>query len=212
MSKYIYANIFHSIFGGAHYVNIGVIETLVNPRKVKTKTPTCSLCMLTACGLWPRLDNPLIYMAQNNLNLWGLVMLYRYKKFYSSLVLVMAYQLGTKPLPKPMMTLPEGANLCGISINFCTVCAAVSMILMTYPVISKHFRYFFQFLQIQVEETYFSMKPLWFWTCKQKCNWKVFVFCPFLWLFYLFIHFQTFSYFSSLFCFRWKKPISSRKP
>ena len=27
MSKYIYANIFHSIFGGAHYVNISVIET-----------------------------------------------------------------------------------------------------------------------------------------------------------------------------------------
>ena len=26
---------------------------------------------------------------------------------------------------------------------------------MTYPVISKHFRYFFQFLQIQVEETYY---------------------------------------------------------
>ena len=73
----------------------------------------------------------------------------------------MAYQLGAKPLPKPMMTLPEGANLCGISINFCTLCAAVSIILMTYPVISKHFRYFFQFLQIQVEETYFSMKSLW---------------------------------------------------
>ena len=67
----------------------------------------------------------------------------------------MAYQLGSKPLPKQMMTLPEGANLCGISINFWTVCTAVSMILMTYPVISKHFRYFFQFLQSQVEETYF---------------------------------------------------------
>ena len=40
----------------------------------------------------------------------------------------------------------------------------------------------------------------------------MFVFCPFLRLFYLFIHFQTFSYFSSFFRFRWKKPISSRKP
>ena len=68
MSKYIHAHIFHSIFGGAHYVNIGVIETLVHPRKLKTKTPTCSLCVLTACGHWPRLDYPLIYMAQNNLN------------------------------------------------------------------------------------------------------------------------------------------------
>ena len=127
----------------------------------------------------------------------------------------MAYQLGAKPLPKPMMTLPEGANLCGISINFCTVCAAVSIILMTYPVISKHFRYFFQFLQIQVEETYFFHEVivnLWFWTYIQKYNWKEFVFCPFLWLFYLFIHFQSFSYFSSFFRFRWKKPISSRNP
>ena len=29
MFKYIYANIFHSIFGGTHYVNIGVMETLI---------------------------------------------------------------------------------------------------------------------------------------------------------------------------------------
>ena len=45
-----------------------MIETLVHPRKIKTKTPTCPLCVLTACGQWPRLDSPLIYMAQNNLN------------------------------------------------------------------------------------------------------------------------------------------------
>ena len=56
----------------------------------------------------------------------------------------MAYQWGAKPLPKPMMT----------------VCAAVSIILMTYPVISKHFRYFFQFLQIHVEETYFFQEVI----------------------------------------------------
>ena len=47
----------------------------------------------------------------------------------------MAYQLSAKP--KPMMALPEGANLCGISINFCTVCALVSIIYMTNPIISK---------------------------------------------------------------------------
>ena len=45
-----------------------MIETLVHPRKIKTKTPTCPLYVLTACGQWPRLDYPLIYMAQNNLN------------------------------------------------------------------------------------------------------------------------------------------------
>ena len=68
VSEYIYADLFQTIFGGTHYVNIGVIETLVHPRKIKTKTPTCPLCVLTACGQWPRLDYPLIYMAQNNLN------------------------------------------------------------------------------------------------------------------------------------------------
>ena len=70
---------------------------------------------------------------------------------------------------------------------------------MTYPVISKHFRYFFQF-QLQVEETYFFLKAIVVFTlrdrtCKQKYNRKVFIFCPFLLLFYLFIHFRTFSYF-----------------
>ena len=45
-----------------------MIEILVHLRKVKTKTPTCSLCVHTECGHWPRLDYPLIYMAQNNLN------------------------------------------------------------------------------------------------------------------------------------------------
>ena len=106
---------------------------------------------------------------------------------------------------------------------------------MTYPVISKHFRYFFQCLQIQVEETYFFHEAIVIftlrdWTCKQKYNWKIFIFCPFLLLFHLFIYFQTFSYFfqflsfqhvqveetysyfSSFFRFRWKKPISSSKP
>ena len=103
---------------------------------------------------------------------------------------------------------------------------------MTYPVISKHFRYFFQCLQIQVEETYFFHEAIVIftlrdWTCKQKYNWKIFIFCPFLLLFHLFIYFQTFSYFfqflsfqveetysyfSSFFRFTWKKPISSSKP
>ena len=85
---------------------------------------------------------------------------------------------------------------------------------MTYPVISNHFRYFFQCLQIQVEETYFFHEAIVIftlrdWTCKQKYNWRIFIFCPFLLLFHLFIHFQTFS---SFFRFRWKKPISSSKP
>ena len=89
---------------------------------------------------------------------------------------------------------------------------------MTYPVISKHFRYFFQCLQIQVEETYFFHEAIVIftlrdWTCKQKYNWKIFIFCPFLLLFHLFINFQTSPYFfSSFFRFRWKKPISSSKP
>ena len=37
MSKYIYADIFHSIFGETHYVNIGVIETLVHPTSKEDK-------------------------------------------------------------------------------------------------------------------------------------------------------------------------------
>ena len=51
------------------------------------------------------------------------------------------------------------------------------------------------FFKFRWKKPFFSMKPLWFWTCKLKYNWKVFAFCPFLRLFYLFIHFQTFSYF-----------------
>ena len=135
----------------------------------------------------------------------------------SSLVQIMAFQLYAKPLPKPMMTLPEGTNLCGISINFCTVCAAVSIILMTYPVISKHFEYFFQFLQIQVEETYFFHEAIFIftlndWTCKQKYNWKVFILCPFSWYFTYSSIFKLFHIFSSFFHFKRKKPTSSRKP
>ena len=85
---------------------------------------------------------------------------------------------------------------------------------MTYPVISKHFRYFFKCLQIQVEETYFFHEALVIftlrdWTCKQKYNWKIFIFCPFLLLFH---YFKLFHIFSSFFHFMWKKPISSSKP
>ena len=43
---------------------IGVIETLVHPMKIKRHPHV--LCVLTACGHYPRLDHPLIYMAQNN--------------------------------------------------------------------------------------------------------------------------------------------------
>ena len=72
---------------------------------------------------------------------------------------------------------------------------------MIYPVISNYFRYFFQSLQIQVEETYFFHEAIVIftlkdWTCKQKYSWRIFIFCPFLQLFHLFImfiYFQTFS-------------------
>ena len=218
----------------------------------------------------------------------------------------MTYQLDAEPLSKPMMTLPEGktyAEFNSISPQYVQLYELVSIILMTYPVISKHFRYFFQCLQIQVEETPGGggVLPIWWvihmcrgfdplfwpsgyqarsfylfgvfflihqhkndflgtnphkirsfwpqntifpsiflgpifsgprhtpsnfqaeypppppppppreetyffheaiviftlrdWTCKQKYNWKMFIFCPFLLLFHLFIHFQTFSYF-----------------
>ena len=88
---------------------------------------------------------------------------------------------------------------------------------MTYPVISKHFIYFFQFLQIQVEETYlfqeaiviFSLRD---WTCKQKYKWKIFIFCPFSWYFTYSSICNLFRIFSSFFHFKRKKTISSRKP
>ena len=128
----------------------------------------------------------------------------------------MAYQLGTKPLPKPMMTLPEGANLCGISINFWTVCTAVSMILMAYPVISKHFRYFFQFLQIQVEESsrnlFFPWSHFDFELVNKNTTAKYLYSVPFYDCFTYSSIFKLFHIFSSFFRFRWMKPISSRKP
>ena len=125
----------------------------------------------------------------------------------------MAYQLGAKLLPKPMMTLSEGANLCGISINFCTVCAAVSVILMTYPVISKHFRYFFQCLQIQVEETiFFPWSHCDFELVNKNITEKYLYSAHFYSCFTYSFIFKVFHIFSSFFRFRWKKPISSRKP
>ena len=65
---------------------------------------------------------------------------------------------------------------------------------------SKRFRYFFQFLKFQVEEAFFFHEAIVILVSgielsKQKYNGKVFIFCPFLLLFYPLIHFQTFSYF-----------------
>ena len=59
-----------------------------------------------------------------------------------------------------------------------------------------------------------SMKPLWFSLSgiEQKYNWRIFIFCPFLLLFHLFIHFQTFSYFFQFLPFQVEEPISSSKP
>ena len=50
-----------------------------------------------------------------------------------------------------------------------------------FSVISKHFRYFVQFLQLQVEEIYFFHEAiviftLRYRTCKQKYHWKAFIF------------------------------------
>ena len=58
------------------------------------------------------------------------------------------------------------------------------------------------------------MKPLWFSLSgiEQKYNWRIFIFCPFLLLFHLFIHFQTFSYFFQFLPFQVEEPISSSKP
>ena len=67
--KYIHADIFHSFFCGTHYVNIGVIETLVHPRKIKQRYPhALFVCSQHVVKKLPRVDYPLIYMAQNNLN------------------------------------------------------------------------------------------------------------------------------------------------
>ena len=58
------------------------------------------------------------------------------------------------------------------------------------------------------------MKPLWFSLSgiEQKYNWRIFIFCPFLLLFHLFIHFQTVSYFFQFLPFQVEEPISSSKP
>ena len=74
------------------------------------------------------------------------------------------------------------------------------IILMTYSVISKHLDISSIFFQLQVEEIYFFHEAIVIFTLRdrtgeQKYNWKVFIFCSFLLLFYLFIHFQTLSYF-----------------
>ena len=124
----------------------------------------------------------------------------------------MAYQLGAKPLPKPMTTLPEGANLCGISINY-TVCAAVSIILMTYPVIFKHFEYVSSFFKFRWKKPISSMKPLWFSlsgielvnkNTTDKCLYSAhFPIHPFS---------NCFIFFSSFFHSSGRKLISSRKP
>ena len=88
---------------------------------------------------------------------------------------------------------------------------------MTYPVISKHFRYFFQCLQIQVEETYFFHEAIVIFTlrertCKQKYNWKYLYSAHSNCCFTYSSIFKLFHIFSSFFRFRWKKPISSSKP
>ena len=74
---------------------------------------------------------------------------------------------------------------------------------------------FFQFLQIQVEETFFfhkaiAMFPLRDWTYKQKYNWKVLSSDNFYCCFTYSSNFKHFHIFSSFFCLRRKKPISSR--
>ena len=114
----------------------------------------------------------------------------------------MTYQLGAKPLSKPTMTLPEGANLCGIYFNFWPICAVVSIILMTYPVISNHFRYFFQCLQIQVEETYFFHEAIVIFTLRNwtKIQLKNIYILPIFIDFIQFLPFQV------------EEPISSSKP
>ena len=88
---------------------------------------------------------------------------------------------------------------------------------MTYPVISKHFRYFFQFLQIQFEETYFFQEAIVIfslrdWTCKQKYKWKIFIFCPFSWYFTYSSIFNLFHIFFQFLPLQAEKKLSSRKP
>ena len=68
-----------------------------------------------------------------------------------------------------------------------------------------------------MEETYFFHEAnviftLKDWTCKQKYNWKVFIFCPISWYFTYSSIFKLFHIFSGFFHFKRKKPISSRKP
>ena len=54
MSKYIYANMFHSIFGGTHYVNIGdwCERNPCSSKKDKNKDTTAHMPPLCAHSMW----------------------------------------------------------------------------------------------------------------------------------------------------------------
>ena len=148
------------------------------------------LCVLIARGPWTgRLDYPLIYMAQNNIN---------------------SLMSGDAIWLQFLVIIGSGH---GLSARY----QDKSFCWLIQSSVSKQFWYFFQFLRLQVEEIYFFNEAIVIFTlrgrtCKQTYKWKVFILCPFILLFYLFMHFQTFSYFSSFFHIRRKKPISSRTP
>ena len=82
---------------------------------------------------------------------------------------------------------------------------------MTYPVISNHFRYFFQCLQIQVEETYFFHEAIVIFTLRDwtKIQLKnIYI----LSIFTVVSPIHPFSNFFIFFPFQVEEPISSSKP
>ena len=86
---------------------------------------------------------------------------------------------------------------------------------MTYPVISNHFRYFFQCLQIQVEETYFFHEAIVIFTLRDwtKIQLKNTYLLPIFTVVSPIHPFSNFfNLYPSFFHFKWKKPFSSSKP
>ena len=85
---------------------------------------------------------------------------------------------------------------------------------MTYPVISNHFRYFFQCLKIQVEETYFFHEVIVIFTLRDwtKIQLKNIYILPIFTVVSPIHPFSNFSYFFQFLPFQVEEPISSSKP
>ena len=92
MSKYIHANIFHSIFGGTHYVNNGDWcdrnPCSSNEDKNLKDTHVSFVCSQHVVTIQ---DWTILWSTRPRITLWGLVTLYDYK-FFGSGNYVQLYQ------------------------------------------------------------------------------------------------------------------------